>query len=367
MFRKIFIISLVIFSGLPFFTKAGDDKIGGNEEIIEAEVVEIIEEREIEREDGSKNIQQNIRLKGLNGEWDGKEFIFEGISNFDVVSSKKYGKGDKVIVSHHQDMDGKDMFYITDYVRRRGLYLLSLIFVMVIVIVAGFKGLRALLSLFLSFIIIMFYIIPKILAGSNPLSISIIGSVLILTGIIYLTEGLNRRSNLAVVSILASLAITGALAIFFTSLTRLGGMAGEEAMFLIGFSKTPINFEGLLLAGIIIGTLGVLDDAVISQLATVEEIRKAGSLISKRDLFRKSFGVGVSHISSMTNTLFLAYAGASLPLLLLFSIKQPPFLSFTQIINNEMIATEIVRALVGSVGLVLVVPIATFLGVEFGE
>jgi len=142
-------------------------------------------------------------------------------------------------------------------------------------------------------------------------------------------------------------------------------MANEETMFLLGLGEETINFQGLLLAGIIIGTLGVLDDMVISQVAAVEQIKLANPELSKKEVFKKSYKIGVSHISSMTNTLFLAYAGAALPLLLLFSVKQEPFLTFNQVINNEMIATEIVRTLAGSIGLVLAVPVATVLAVHF--
>ena len=136
-------------------------------------------------------------------------------------------------------------------------------------------------------------------------------------------------------------------------------------MFLIDFGKTMINFKGLLLAGIIISTLGVLDDVIISQIVSVEQIKKINSNLSKKDVYKKAMKIGVSHMSSMINTLFLVYAGASLPLLLLFTINEPPFLTFNQIINNEIIAIEIVRTLAGSIGLVLSIPITTFLASWF--
>ena len=142
-------------------------------------------------------------------------------------------------------------------------------------------------------------------------------------------------------------------------------MAQEEVMFLIGFGKTMINFKGLLLAGIIISTLGILDDVVVSQIVSVEEIKRANPKLSNVVVYRKTMKIGVSHMSSMINTLFLVYAGASLPLLLLFTIHQAPFLNFNQIINNEMLATEIVRTICGSIGIVLSIPISTFLASYF--
>jgi len=355
--KFLYLIMLILFFA-PILCQADED-------IFKAKVIEIIETQETTREDGSKSVQQNIKLQGQEGEWQDKEFTFYGISEIDVLKQNIYQKSDKVIVYHTKDVDGNDQFFITDYVRTSKILLLAIIFALLVIVVGRWKGLRALISLLITFAIILKFILPKILAGSNPLLIVIIGAVFILICIIYLTEGWNRRSHIALASIVISLIVTGLFSIIFTSLTRLTGAAHEEAMYLIGIAGSAINFKGLLLAGIIIGTLGVLDDMVISQVVAVEQIKLTNSEIGRKELFKKSYAIGVSHISSMTNTLFLAYAGASLPLLLLFSVKQTPFLTFNQVINNEMIATEIVRTLTGSVGLVLAVPIATFLAVNF--
>ena len=159
--------------------------------------------------------------------------------------------------------------------------------------------------------------------------------------------------------------IVAVLSIIFTNIAKLTGLAQEETMFLIGFGFSVINFKGLLLAGILISVLGVLDDIVISQVESVRQIKSVNQNLNKKEVYDKAIKIGISHMSSMTNTLFLVYAGASLPLLLLFSIKQEPFLSFNQIVNNEIIAIEIIRALIGSIGLILAVPIATFLAAWF--
>ncbi|NTU99009.1 YibE/F family protein, partial [Candidatus Falkowbacteria bacterium] len=229
--------------------------------------------------------------------------------------------------------------------------------------VGGFKGLRSLLSLVLSFFVIMDFIIPKILAGSDPVLITVAGSFFILIFIIYLTEGFNRLAHISVLSIFLSLLTTVLLSWFFVDITKLSGLATEDASFLIGLGNGDISFQGLLMAGIIIGALGVLDDVVISQVAAVSELYITDSTLSRWDLFSRAYKVGVSHISSMTNTLFLAYAGASITLLILFSSGQSGFSSWGQAVNNEMIATEIVRTLAGSIGLILAVPISTYLAV----
>ena len=360
--KKILVIFLLCLLWLPTSTVfAADAEAAPDQEFFTAKVIKILAEQEITRQDGSIAVQQNIRLLGLEGEWTGREVEYIGISGLDVISNNVYREGDKVIVLSSPDTDGNEIYYITDYVRQGYLIWLLVILFLVIFAVAFGKGIKALISLFLTFVVIIWFIIPRILAGGNPVLYTVIGSLIILAIIIYLTEGWNQKSHLAVTNIVISLFITGTLAVLFTSLARLTGSAEEEVMYLIGVGKGIIDFKGLLLAGIIIGTLGALDDGVISQVSAVEELKKANPNLTKMQIYTSAMKVGVSHIGSMTNTLFLAYAGASMPLLLIFSVRQEPFLRFSQIVNNEMIATEIVRAFVGSIGLALVVPIATAL------
>ncbi len=351
---------LLLFLLTPVFVLAQN-----SEDVFKAEVVEILQEKEIIGEDGLKIFQQNIKLRGLEDEWQNKEVIFQGIDDFQVIKNNKYEVGDKVMMVFSQGGKGEGFYYITDYIRHTSLYWLALFFIILVALVGKWKGLRALVGLVASFFVIMKIIVPQILAGASPLLVSIFGSILILLLVVYLTEGISKRSHLAVLSITISLIIVGVLAIIFTSIAKLTGFAQEESMFLIDFGKTMINFKGLLLAGIIISTLGVLDDVIISQIVSVEQIKKINSNLSKKDVYKKAMKIGVSHMSSMINTLFLVYAGASLPLLLLFTINEPPFLTFNQIINNEIIAIEIVRTLAGSIGLVLSIPITTFLASWF--
>ncbi len=328
--------------------------------IFKAQVTKIIEQNEITREDGSKAIQQKLELLGLEGKLKDKTITFDG-TKLDILSSDQYKVGDKVMVDYILEPDGIEQIYIIGFVRTNYIYLLALIFSLAVILIGGFKGLRSLIVLLLSFFIILKFIIPIILAGYNPLLISIIGSAAILITAIYITEGFKLTSTIAVGAITLSLLVTGLLATWFTVLTRLTGFANEEASYLIGIAGGNINIQGLLLAGIIIGALGVLDDVVISQVALVEELKKANPQLTQKKLYQQAMKVGISHLSSMVNTLFLAYAGAALPLLILFTIKQAPFLTFNQVINNEIIATEIVRTISGSIGLILAVPISTLI------
>lgn len=333
--------------------------------IFQAEVLEIVEQAENELPDGAKALQQNINLIGLNNGFEGKKVFFEGIGAYDVINKNIYQVGDKVLVVESSNDTGDRYYYITDYVRSGVLRWLFFIFAALIVLVGKWKGLRSIFSLIFTFLVIVEFIIPKILAGANPIEITILGSFLILVFVVYLTEGWNKKSHIAVSSLFLSLLTTIVISYFFVELSKLSGLSSEETAFLIGIGEANINFKGLLFSGIIIGALGVLDDVVMAQIATVEELRKANPLSDRKEIFKGAYSVGISHISSMTNTLFLAYAGASLPLLVLFSSGQSAFGSINDAINTEMIAEEIVRTLSGSIGLILSVPLSTWLAVVF--
>ncbi len=336
------------------------------EETFEARVVQILAERDLQQVNTSSVVkQQNLKLLGLSGLWKGKEIEFIGINDITVVSAGTYSLHDRVVVNHSRNAEGQDIFTIVDYVRRGTIYLLAGIFVLVVFLVGRRKGLKSLLSLLFSFVVIMQLIVPRILAGDNPLLIGIIGSFVITIFIVYVTEGLNKKAHLATLSIAITLIITAILSIVFAEMARLTGLAQEEATYLVGIGSGVVDFRGLLLAAFLIGILGVLDDLIISQIETVAQLKKANPEISRRRLFKLAFTVGNSHLAAVINTLFLAYTGAALPLLLLFSLNQGVTITFGQVINNELIATEIIRTLIGSIGLALSVPIATFLAVHY--
>ncbi len=332
-------------------------------ETVKARVVRILEEKSFTRENGAVVIQQNVELIGLAGGNKGKTLVYEGISDIDVVSGRTYQAGDLVFVSVDQDDSGKTMVYITDYVRERGLIWLFIFFIAVVVLVGGKIGWRSLIALAISFFLIMKFLAPLILAGYNPLLVGPIATFLILISLVYITEGFNRKAHIAILSIFSALIITFLLSWIFVMLTQLSGTASEEVVFLISDNIKAINFQGLLLAAIIIGALGVLDDIAVGQIEAVEQLLINNPQQTRLNLFRSAMAIGRAHLGAIINTLFLAYAGASLPLILLFNINREPFLSFSQVINHEEIATEIVRSLVGVIGLCLTMPIATLLAV----
>jgi uncharacterized membrane protein len=342
------------------------DKNIPEEYTFKAEVVKVSEERTVKREDGSSDVQQNLLLRGLNGRFKNQEITSIGIGDFDVVSVGTYQEGDHVYVDLIANKNGQNVFFVTDYDRTGWLYLLVFIFIAITIMIGGRKGFRSLLALLLSFAVIIFWMVPWLLKGFNPLLIAVFGALLVMAIIIYLTDGFNRKSHLAVLTVFISLILTLLFALVFTWLTKLSGFSSEEATLLIGTSAGKINFQDLLLAGILIGAVGVLDDIILGQIQAVEEIKLANPNLTVSEVFRSANRVGQTHLGAIINTLFLTYVGVALPLLILFYVSPDGSKTdFFQIINNDAIATEIVRTLVGSIGLMLSMPIATYLASRF--
>ena len=329
------------------------------EKLFKAEVLEVLEDQQVEREDGSISAQQTLKLKGLEGEWQDIEFEFSNIG-FDVLAYPGYEVGDKVYVYHVEGYDGIDTFYVTDFVRKNRLIWPALLFAVLVVVIGRFKGLRAFIGLLISFAVILWVILPWILKGYDPVWATVFGSIIILLVTFLLTYGFKKKTWIALAGTFVGLVIVALLSVGFTTLSRLTGFNVEEANFLIGLTDQAINIKGILLAGMIIGSIGILNDMTISQTSTVQELAEANPTFSTRELYKRAMKVGVDHIGSMVNTLALAYAGAALPLLLLFTIRKGQYLGYGQVINSEIIATEIIRTLVGSIGLVLVVPVTTY-------
>lgn len=361
--KKILFYFIFFLSVFPI-TGSAQTNVLVEDKVYTCRVVEILEEK-FSVIDGKDVKQQKLKLLILDGDKKGQAVVFNGIANYDLIKKNIYKIDEKVIVVATYNNEGEATYYITDYYRNGPLIILSVVFLLALLAVGRSKGIRSVLSLILSFIVIIYYLIPSILAGSNPVIVSVIGSIIILFSVIYITEGFKIRSHVAVLSLFLTLFITLLISWFFVEISYLSGISSEEIAYLVNIGDIAINFKGLLLAGIIIGTLGVMDDIVISQIVSVEQIINIKNDLSKSDVFKKAFKIGISHISSMINTLFLAYTGASLPLLILFISGKSAFGSWGQVVNNEAIATEIIRTLTGSIGLILAVPISTFLAVYF--
>ncbi|WP_405955756.1 YibE/F family protein [Streptomyces phaeochromogenes] len=272
-------------------------------------------------------------------------------------SSRQLEQGQEVIVAYAPDAPKELQYSVTDVNRKLPMTVLAGIFAVAVVLVGRMRGVMALVALAASFLILTFFILPAILQGSNPLVVAVVGASAIMLIALYLCHGLSARTSVAVLGTLLSLLLIGLLGSLFIDWAALTGNTDDNTGLIHGLYPS-IDMSGLLLAGIIIGSLGVLDDVTVTQTSAVWELHEANPTMGWRGLYRAGIRIGRDHIASVVNTLVLAYAGAALPLLLLFSIAQS---SVGTVANSELVAEEIVRTLVGSIGLVASVPVTTVL------
>jgi uncharacterized membrane protein len=360
----IVLAALAAFFVWPYFTdvKLPDASAAYyGSETVRAEVTEVIEEGTIDL-GGTVQPYQIVRVELLEGEYDGILMEIDYGKRQIRTDDYRLSPGDQVLISIGKTPDNVLTAYFVDHVRTTPLVWLFGIFAAAILLISRWKGLRSLLSMLFSLFVIIAYIIPHILAGEDPLTVSIIGSIILLAVTLYLTYGWNLKTHSAVISMVFVLLITGALAWAFVLFTRLSGSGDENNMFLMQLLGAQINFRGLLLGGFIIGALGVLDDLVTTQASAVFELHGADPSLGFQGLYRAAMRIGQDHVAATVNTLVLAYAGASLPMLLLFSLGRG---DYTYLVNFSFIAEEIVRTLVGSLGLVAAVPLTTALAIVF--
>ncbi|MFJ8008903.1 YibE/F family protein [Streptomyces fagopyri] len=271
--------------------------------------------------------------------------------------SRQLHQGEKVVVAYEPSAPKDLQYSVTDVNRKFPMALLAGIFALAVVVVGRLRGLMALIALAVSFLILTLFILPAILEGANPLVVAVVGASAIMLIALYMCHGLSARTSVAVLGTLLSLVLIGVLGSGFIGWAALTGNTDDNTGLIHGLYPS-IDMSGLLLAGVIIGSLGVLDDVTVTQTSAVWELHEANPTMGWRGLYRAGIRIGRDHIASVVNTLVLAYAGAALPLLLLFSIAQS---SVGAVANSELVAEEIVRTLVGSIGLVASVPVTTAL------
>lgn len=275
---------------------------------------------------------------------------------------QKVGIGIKFRYDHNQTSDGTNLYTFVNIDRSIPLLLLVLAFIFIVVYFGRLQGLKSLIALLVSFLAIIYILLPGILNGLNPLLVSAIVASAVLFAATFFTHGFNRESVVAYGGTMISVLITGLFAICAVKITSLTGLSVEEAVFLDYDTGGVMDFKALLLGAMMIGFLGVLDDIAITQSAVVSELYNSNPDISRKETYQRAIRVGREHVSALVNTLVLAYTGAALPLLLYVSSGQA---NFIETINYEIFATEIVRIIVGSVGLIITVPIVTVLAVKY--
>ncbi|MFZ5858827.1 MAG: YibE/F family protein, partial [Chloroflexota bacterium] len=362
-FLLIFLIIILLLAafvlwGIPYFfgtslPEAMNSPLGTG--TAKAEVTAILEEGEITLGDTTQTYQL-LRVRLLDGEFAGVPFDIDYGRRQIHPEGIRFDVGDVILVSVSQGPNGVVNAYFADSVRTPALGWLALAFALAIIVTGKWKGLRSLLAMGFSLFVIIGYIIPHILTGEDPVRVSIIGSVILLTVTLYLTYGWTLKTHASTLSMILVLVLTGTLAWFAIQLARLNGTGDEEAMFLMQMSQVTINLRGLMLGGMIIGALGVLDDLVTTQSSAVFELHATDESLGLRELVSRAMRIGQDHVAATVNTLVLAYAGSSLPTLLMFSLNRG---NYATLINFEFVSVEIVRTLVGSLGLIAAVPLTT--------
>ncbi|MEN2743093.1 YibE/F family protein [Sinomonas halotolerans] len=289
--------------------------------------------------------------------------------NPDVVSSRGVNPGDRIRYLNLTGIQGEQAgtpaagappaYVFTDFVRTVPILLLAAVYAVVVVAVARWRGLRALLGLGGAYAVLVMFVLPGLVEGKPPLALALVGSTVIMMGVLYFAHGLSARTSTALLGTVFGLIVTALLAAWATDAAFLTGTGGHDAASLVNMGGN-ISISGIILAGLIISGLGALNDVTITQASAVWELYELAPHTSARKLFSSALRIGRDHIASTVYTIAFAYAGAALPLLIIVMLYERPFL---EAITSTELAEEVVRTLVGSVGLVLAIPMTTAVAV----
>jgi uncharacterized membrane protein len=347
------ILALSILTVTPLFAES-PVLLADKEETLLARVVAVIdsEMRNVPNTE-TQALYQKVTIRFLKDGATGKEITVQDTSFPMKV-------GDKVYVRHITTSDNMEYYSIMEPYRIPALLYLFAFFFVAVLLFGGKKGFLSLLALFISFGVIFKILFPQIIHGGNSIILATVGALASLFVVMFLTHGFTRLTTAAFLGCTASVLATVVLASLAVHMTALTGFSDEESVFLNIATKGGLDFVALLVGGIIIGVIGVIDDVAITQASVVHELRHANHNLTARELYIKASAVGKNHMGAVINTLILAYTGASLPLVLLLYVSDT---SAIELINREAIATEIVRSCVGSVGLLLAVPLTTIIAI----
>jgi len=352
---------LVLFSTFSLFflgvvvpTQAQSTQI--NDTYKTGTVLKILSEKTIPVENQNFYLQE-VEIKLNEG---GSTQIIQMGNEFQPLNENQRLKpGSQVIVSEQQVTEGDSEYVVNDVYRLPVIGALAGLFVLLVIVIGGRQGALSIGGMLFSLFILVSFIVPKILAGANPFLITLLGATVTAVVTMYVSHGFKRQTHIALFSMLICLLGAAFLSMMAVKLGHFVGLGSEDAAFLQFGTSQSINLQGLLLAGILLGTLGILDDITLAQTSVIEQLKSVNPKITFSELYNRGLVVGKDHVASLVNTLVFAYAGTSLPLFLLFTLyrTQPTWV----IINSEVIAEEIVRTLVGSIALVMAVPITTLI------
>jgi uncharacterized membrane protein len=342
-----------------FFVEAADPSAVPYSELDKAKVTLVSNKTE---QQGSRysRITETLEATLLTGAQKGQQVAVDQDEQLTDAKLQEVHTGDTIVVGLIKAQGQPDNYVLVDRYRLPMLEILAGAFLFLAVIFGRWRGLTSIIGLSVSIGILIWFVAPNILAGKDPVLVALVGAGTIALVSMFLAHGFNQRTMLAVISTLLTLGLAEAVAYFAVISAKLIGNGTEEAFYLQQGFIGNVNLRGLLLGGIVIGTLGILNDITTAQSSVIEEIHDANSALTFKQLYKKGSSVGREHIASLTNTLVLVYAGASLPLFLLVILTTGQH-QLWAIINSESLAEEIVRTLVGSIALILAVPLATVL------
>lgn len=266
-----------------------------------------------------------------------------------------FDAGEEVLLSYTEQAPASERYSYLDVDRSTPLFLLLVLFVLGVLALSRWRGVGSLLGLGGSLLLLVHFTLPAILGGTAALPVALVTAAAIMVATLYLSHGFSTRTSVAMLGTLLALTVTGALGSLFTTIVRFTGFGDESNQYIAAITE-GVDLTGLLLAGLIIGALGVLDDVTVSQTAAVWELADADPEASTPSLFVRGMRIGRDHAASTVNTLVLAYAGAALPLLLVFTALEMPFAA---VVSREIVAQEVVRSLVGALGILSAVPLTT--------
>lgn len=348
-------VLLAVLFFLPGFLSA-QELVEGIVEVVRAQVTDVITE-ELRLVSGTDLpvTYQTIQARLLEGTETGRIITIENdylsLTDEEIFYARRYS-----------DESGRTTYTVLEPYRLPQLGALAVLFVSLVALFGGWQGIRGLVSLIASGLFIVYLLLPAIVAGYSPALVSIGSAAVIVIVGSYVTHKVSRMTTAAVLGMVGTIGITGLLAYLSIGWTRMSGLAAEEATYLLLNTRGEIDLAGLYLGGILIGLLGALYDAAIGQAVAVEELRRTDPSAIDSAVFLRALRMGREHIGALVNTLAIAYVGASLPLLLFF--YGAPELNMAEALNRELFSSELLRIILSSIGVVLVVPLTTFISVR---
>ncbi|EOD00228.1 YibE/F family protein [Caldisalinibacter kiritimatiensis] len=351
------IITIILVMTLPVFaddfeqTSVHEPTMG----TAKGKVIEVISETNAdESEDSFTFSTQIVKVKVLTGKYKGEEFIIENNLSNNVAYDIKVQAGDEVVLAVEETEGEAPQMFISDFVRDKYMMYLLIAFILLLLVVGRIKGLKSMATLAITVLIVAKVMLPLILKGYNPIWVSIVSSIAITILTIFIIGGINIKSISAIIGTAGGVIFAAVLSYIVGSLAKLTGLSSHEASMLMYIPQgISFDFRGLLFAGIIIGTLGAVMDVGMSIASAMYEMRGIHPNISPKELIKSGLNVGRDVMGTMSNTLILAYTGSAIPLLLLFMAYDTPM---QEILNLDLIATEIVRSLAGSIGIIIAIP-----------